>query len=175
MDKILLFILLGIGVISDYKSNQISNWLCLSGGVLGLLLIWNRKGIDGIEDITAGLVITLGILLPFWLLRIIGGGDVKMMMMASCFLGIHVLELLAISGICSAIYGAFLLEKRRNFRKRMMLLMTYCRECVLQGTIYHYPFDKDSREDREDGGIHISYAIFVGYVIGTITGVLPGI
>lgn len=175
MEKILLFILLGIGAVSDYRSNRVSNWLCLFGGIMGLLLTWKKKGFTGIEDIITGMIIILGILLPLWFLHIIGGGDVKLMMMTSCYLGFRVWKLLAISAVFSAIYAIFLLVKRKNLRRRMNLLVVYCRECVLQGAIRVYPFDKDERVDREDGGIHISYAILAGYVIRLLIEDFPGI
>lgn len=171
MDKILLFILLVINVILDYRSDRISNRMCLLGGMIGLFLVGSQKGLTGIEDVIIGIIVIMGILLPFWILHIIGGGDVKLMMMASCYLGIHVLKLLAVSAVCSAVYSIFLLGMRRNVRRRMTLLLTYCRECVLEGTMQAYPFDKNRREDREDGGIHISYTVLAGYVIGIAMGI----
>ena len=173
MDKILLFVLLGIGVISDYRTDKISNWLCLPGGIMGFFLIWRQEGSVGIEDAIVGMLAIMGILIPLWVLHVIGGGDVKLMMMASCYLGTYVLKLLAISAVCSAIYGIFLLGRRRNLRRRMGLLVAYCQECVLARTIRPYPFDKNEKEDREDGGIHISYAVLAGYVIGIIMSVFP--
>jgi hypothetical protein len=106
------------------------------------------------------------------MLHILGGGDVKLLLMTACYLGMQVKELLILSGLCSAVYGILLLIVRRNAGKRICLFLTYCRDCVTERILKPYPFDKTNLKDKQNGGIHLTYPIFAGYAIGIMTGVL---
>jgi prepilin peptidase CpaA len=98
----LLICLLVIAAWSDIKTQRIPNWLVLSGIVIGLLangLLPAGLGINntfvpgGLGWLAAlqGMGLGLAVLLPLYLLRAMGAGDVKLMGMAGAFLGpVHV-------------------------------------------------------------------------------------
>lgn len=93
----LLCVLLAIAMWSDAKSNRVPNKLVFSGAALGLLLngilpegygfASQLPGALGLLDAAYGLAIGLGILLPFYMLRVLGAGDVKLMAMVGAFVG----------------------------------------------------------------------------------------
>ncbi|MDO4553941.1 MAG: A24 family peptidase [Lachnospiraceae bacterium] len=164
--RIILFLYLLSAVFWDSSKDKIPNWLCVIGAVSGLFLNWYHGGVGLFFKGIEGSMLVLGILLPFWVLSVVGGGDVKLMMMAGCYLGpTPSLVLLGLSAICNAIYGLVLLICRKNFRKRMSLFMQYIKDCIMSGTRREYPFNRESAKDRQEGGIHVSYGILAGYII----------
>lgn len=71
---------------SDLRSRRIPNALTMSGLAAGLLL----RGIAGPEALVEGLVgilLALVVTLPFLMLGVIGGGDVKLLMAIAGFMG----------------------------------------------------------------------------------------
>lgn len=83
----ILLTLLFIAAWQDYRDYCIKNSLVLSGAVLGILLsIFLPVGMGALESIT-GWLTGLLLLLPLYLLRMMGAGDVKLMAMVGAFVG----------------------------------------------------------------------------------------
>jgi prepilin peptidase CpaA len=83
----------------DIRSRRIPNNLVLTGIIAGLLLnalLPETMGGRGITSSVTGLVVGFLLLLPFYLLRAMGAGDIKLIAMTGAFLGPH------------ATFGAFL-------------------------------------------------------------------
>jgi prepilin peptidase CpaA len=74
----------------DIRRNRIPNWLVFGGAVYGLLystLVPAYSRDIGILFALGGLGVGLAMLLPMYVLRVMGAGDVKFMAMAGTFLG----------------------------------------------------------------------------------------
>ena len=96
-----LLALLVTAAVIDVRRHRIPNWLTLSGTAFGLLysafvpffmdhgFLWSL----------GGWAIGFGLLFPFWLMRIMGAGDVKLMAMAGALLGV--------TGVIPAILASF--------------------------------------------------------------------
>ena len=93
-----LAVLLAFAAWSDFKRHRIPNSIVFSGVLLGILLnsllfpglgFANRygPGAGGFVFALGGLGLGLVCLLPFYLLRAMGAGDVKLMAMVGAFLG----------------------------------------------------------------------------------------
>jgi len=85
-----LIVLLVAAALIDTKSNRIPNWLVFGGAAFGIA--YNAIFSVFPRDIgwliaLEGLGVGLGMLLPFYLLRAMGAGDVKLMAMVGAFLG----------------------------------------------------------------------------------------
>src|SRR5471032_315693 len=101
---ILLCTLLALAVWNDLRTRRIPNWLVFSGALLGLTLnaalpagaglFIAPQGAIGLLWALAGLALGLLLLLPMYMLRALGAGDVKLMAMLGAFVGP-----LAIAGI----------------------------------------------------------------------------
>ena len=87
---LLLLPLLFFAAWHDISSRRIPNYLVFPGAVLGVLsnaLLPQEMGGLGALDSLAGWSVGLVLLLPLYLLRIMGAGDVKLMAMVGAFLG----------------------------------------------------------------------------------------
>jgi prepilin peptidase CpaA len=114
--RALLLLLLCIAAYQDYRSYRISNILVVSGSLLGVLLNTLLPAGIGLFESFAGWGVGLLLLLPLYLLRAMGAGDVKLIAMVGAFLGpqailISSLYILITGGmlsICVAMYHGVL-------------------------------------------------------------------
>ena len=77
--KIALAVLALLAAGWDLKTRTIPNWLTVAGIVVGLALGWQ----EGLKGIGLGLALQV----PFFVLGMIGGGDVKLMAAAGAIAG----------------------------------------------------------------------------------------
>lgn len=85
--------LLVVAAFTDIRTGRIPNWLVFGGAVYGLA--YNAFFPPSVRDVgivfaLGGLALGLGALLPLYLLRAMGAGDVKLMAMTGAFLGASV-------------------------------------------------------------------------------------
>jgi prepilin peptidase CpaA len=82
-----LSLLLAGAVICDYRSHRIPNLICVALLVSGLSLQVVSQGMQGFLVGLGGVAVALLILLPFYAVRGMGAGDVKMLAASGSFLG----------------------------------------------------------------------------------------
>lgn len=68
-----------IAGIFDFRSRRVPNWLSVTGLATGLSLNLYLAGLMGLKTSLLGLGLALLFYLPLFLLRAMGGGDVKLM------------------------------------------------------------------------------------------------
>ena len=108
-----LFALLVTASVSDYRTHKIPNWLTAGGIVIALIYNTaaplNRD--QGFLWAFGGLMVGFLVMLPCYVLRIMGAGDVKLMAMVGAFLGItdtlHAIIYSLIAGGIAALLFAF--------------------------------------------------------------------
>ena len=71
--------LVAVAAINDLRSRTIPNWLVLAGIAGGFTLNPWISGWPGLKDASLGFGVALLVYLPLFLLRAMGGGDVKLM------------------------------------------------------------------------------------------------
>lgn len=83
-----LFCLLVIAAVIDYRTYKIPNWLTLAGMAFGLTYNAVFPFQVGFLSASGGLLLGFLIMLPLYVLRAMGAGDVKLMAMVGTFLGV---------------------------------------------------------------------------------------
>ena len=99
-----ILIVLALAVRQDLAHHRISNVLTFGAAAAGVALAWLTHGSDGAMLALAGAALGLACLLPLYLCKGMGAGDVKLMAAAGAFLGpinafIATLATLAIGGV----------------------------------------------------------------------------
>ena len=108
----LLLALLVVAAVIDVRTMRIPNWLTVGGVLCGLAVsAWLAPRLmEGIGTSVVGALVGLGVLLPLWLVRVLGAGDVKLMAAVGAFLGplgtLHALAYVAMAGGAAALLVA---------------------------------------------------------------------
>jgi prepilin peptidase CpaA len=132
----LLLLLLFAAAWYDVRSYRIPNKLVFSGMIIAVTfntIVPPEVGGLGILDSLAGLAVGLVALLPLYLLRIMGAGDVKLMAMTGAFLGAvgaaAALMCVLLSGgllaLGVALYQGNLLKLLQNLKMMVYITLAY--------------------------------------------------
>jgi prepilin peptidase CpaA len=101
-----------VGAALDVRFRRIPNWL--TGGTLLLGLLGNVlvRGLDGAFIALAGAALGLGLLLPFYAIRGMGAGDVKLLAGVGAIIGPFALVSVAVyGGVVGGLISLFVLTK----------------------------------------------------------------
>jgi prepilin peptidase CpaA len=83
----LLALLVLVAAIYDIRFRRIPNWLVLTGFCLGIALNTYFAHVNGFLLSLLGAALALAVYLPFFALRAMGAGDVKLMIAIGAFVG----------------------------------------------------------------------------------------
>jgi len=106
--------------VTDARTRRIPNLLVVSGAAAGLFLnIW-LGGAAGLLRSTMGLLVGFCVFLPFFLLRGMGGGDVKLMAaLGACLGALAILQTALVASFAGAIY-ALIVATRLGLLRRTL-------------------------------------------------------
>ena len=93
--------LLAIACYGEIRAHRIPNWLTLGGILLGLGSGFIENSFSGLWATALGLLVAGGVFLPFCLLGVVGGGDMKLMAAVGAIVG-YPLALRVLTGTCIA-------------------------------------------------------------------------
>ncbi len=168
MEHSILAVVLALAAYFDYREDKIPNRICFAGSVGGLLTVLFQQGLPaGAERCAWALGIFL-CLFPLWRLHIMGAGDIKLIMTGAILLGTDSIRFLLASGVCIGLHALFIMISRKNYYKRMALFFRYVLDCWTHKELEPYPFEAE--KDAADGGIRISYGLFVGHLLAMMIG-----
>jgi prepilin peptidase CpaA len=104
--------------ITDLRWRKIPNWLTYPAAPAAIMLHYGVAGRHAALLSMAGAALGLAVLLPFVLLRVLGGGDWKLIGGLGAFLGIHrLIPVLFLTLIINAVMALVLVLWRRRFRE----------------------------------------------------------
>ncbi len=88
---VVLFVLLVIAAVIDFRTYRIPNWLTVGGTLFALIYatLNSVSAMSGLLVALGGMAIGFLVMLPTYLLRLMGAGDVKLMAMVGAFLGMY--------------------------------------------------------------------------------------
>ncbi len=117
----LLMILVTIAGLIDIHSRRIPNWLTVTGAVLGVSLNGFLYGWPGVWFACKGLGLAMLVYLPFFALRGMGAGDVKLMAAVGSLVGPwNWLGVFVVTGILGGIIGLILAMSRGRARATLL-------------------------------------------------------
>jgi prepilin peptidase CpaA len=95
----------------DARSRRIPNTLVLAGALTGLGLAWMPAGLGAVSSVTGGMV-GLVLLAPFYFLRWLGAGDVKLVAATGFFVGFPAIAQVVLfiglaGGVLSLVWGGW--------------------------------------------------------------------
>jgi prepilin peptidase CpaA len=129
--EIALAALVIVAAVYDIRFRRIPNWLVVSGFCLGLALNVYFHRADGLILTLLGAVLALAVYLPFFALRAMGAGDVKLMIAIGAFVGAkNWLILFLITAILGGILAVCLLLLRGGLMRALKNVLFILGELV---------------------------------------------
>lgn len=162
-----LYIVLGISVTVDIRSQRIPNWLSYPSILSGIIYHTGMKGLDGFTFSIEGVAIGILLLLIPYLLGGMGAGDAKLLGVVGAFLGPKgVLIAFVFTAIVGGIYALAILIFRR-----------YLIETIKRygGTLKTFIFTREFiyiRPTAEEKRTKLYYGVAIA--LGTIISVVCG-
>lgn len=84
---LILFSVLSISVLSDFRTSKIPNAYVLCGVISGLMLNTVYDGLDGLKSSVLGIVLPVFLLCLFFYARLLGAGDIKLFCAIGALMG----------------------------------------------------------------------------------------
>ena len=162
---ILLTFILLLATYTDIKKHLIPNALSLGGIIIGFSINIYQSGFDGALFSLGGLAVGFFLLIPFYALKGMAAGDVKLMAAIGTFLGpmttlTVVLSTLICGGVLAILYIIFKNGGRITFQRYGTMIKTFY---ATHKWIYIKPTEQDV------AGLRFPYAgaILTGTLVGT--------
>lgn len=153
-----LDILLTVAVIQDFRQTKVSNRLILVGLFIAIVFRIFGDGIQAVVWALPNIIFPVIILYLFYLMRILGAGDIKLFSVVGGFLKFN--ELVSCM-MCAFIVGAIIslikMLYERTLSYRLFLGERYLRS-ILMGDFGPYSFKS------KDSIMHFSLAILLGVI-----------
>jgi prepilin peptidase CpaA len=166
----ILFVLLVIAAVNDYRIYKIPNWLTMGGALLALShSVFASSAIhpDFVSSI-GGLALGLIVMLPPYALRVMGAGDVKLMAMTGAFLGMYeilpaVIATFVVGGVAAVAFALYRKALRKMFAN-LKSIVHLTAISAMSGTVPGMQVQGMSSIGRMPYGISICIGT-IGYVV----------
>lgn len=130
---------LSVAVFVDMRRYKIPNLCIVVGMIAGLIMTYASYSFAGVGEALAQAGLVFLVLYPFYLMRGIGAGDVKLFIMTACFLqGKRLLDYLLISMLIAGAVSIFKMICFTESRQRLLYLGRYLRKVALTGSVDAY-------------------------------------
>lgn len=154
---IISILLIGATLI-DFKFYRIPNWLVIVGTIMGLMLHPDNLG----KKILQMMVVFI-VFYPFFLIKGIGAGDIKLFMMLSLYFEKEKIFLIvAISFFLAAVISIIKILFDRNAREQLYKGLGFLRKLVITKTLDPYECNKTNKNTM----VRMSLPITIATVIG---------
>ena len=162
----ILFVILLLASLWDYKYGKIPNYLILTGMVLGAIRLMAREDIYDILKYILGIILPVFLFYPVYKVGGIGAGDIKLFSV----LGFYFPFMQSMFCIFTSLFlAAFLslikMAYCQNFTERMEYLISYIRDSIILGKFHYYHKDSSIQGKTERNQIHLAFPIFLGVLV----------
>ena len=101
-----------VALVTDVRTRRIPNWLTASTLLIGVVANTYLRGVEGTLASVEGVALGLAILLPFYIFRTMGAGDVKLLAAFGAVLGPQMLISVAVyASIVGGIQSLIILRR----------------------------------------------------------------
>jgi prepilin peptidase CpaA len=118
----------------DVKSRRIPNLLTFPALLLGLLVHLAVEGLPGLGRSALGMLVAGGLMMPGWLLKWKGGGDVKLMAAVGAWFGFPLALMAALLSLIAGGVVAFLWAARHRVLRQSLWGASLMGAWLLSGT-----------------------------------------
>lgn len=163
----MLGILITLALVSDIKTKKIKNAIVVPFILYGLL--WNLYNfkLTGLTNSLLGIVFPIIVLFPFFYLKMLGAGDVKLFCAIGAINGIQfVINNMICSFLAGGIIALLLILVRKNLLQRLGKLFIYLKFCILSKTIQ--PYEKGITTGT--GSFRFAFAVMIGLLVQNYLG-----
>ncbi len=144
-----MIILIGVfcaAVYMDLRFYKIPNLCILAGIASGFIMTCVSYSAVELFASCATMVIIFAVFYPFYLMGGLGAGDVKLLMMTSCFMkGGCFIQYLLVTFALAAVISVIKMLLFRESRERVLYLGGYLKKAALTGSIDSYRVDKTNK------------------------------
>jgi prepilin peptidase CpaA len=173
VSEIALAALVVTAAVYDIRFRRIPNWLVVTGLCLGLALNVFFLRVDGLILALLGAALAFGVYLPFFALRAMGAGDVKLMIAIGAFVGgKNWLVLFFITAILGGILAVCLLLIRGGLIRALKNVLFILGELVRLRSPYHRDPALDVKHPRAVTLPH-GVSIALGTLVFLLLEILP--
>lgn len=150
-----------MATLSDVKLGKINNHLVFTAFAFGQLWGLYKNGYIGLLDSVSGGLLPL-LLFPFFLMRMLGAGDIKLLMALGAWLGFeNCSRLMVLSILWGGVMAMVVMTVHKNFAMRFKKLWVYMKACILGCRLL--PYRDFSRMER-GSALPFALAVLLGLV-----------
>lgn len=159
----LALLIAGIALITDIRYHKVFNWLTLPAIGIGLILGF-IPGQGGMPSHILGAGVGFGIFFILYAMKIVGGGDVKLMIGLGAIMGYpFIFALTFYSLVAGAVIGIFEMIISKRFLKGIKNIFLFFKQALT-------PELKPFIPEKDMGKIPFAVSIFIGVIISLLTG-----
>jgi prepilin peptidase CpaA len=147
-----------VAALIDIRWRRIPNWLTLAALVGGLAVHVLRLGVAGVPIALGGAALGLCLLLPFYLIRAVGAGDVKLLAGLGALLGPAALVSVVIyGGLVGGVISVVMLARRHELQRSV-------------SDILHNPFNLRRGGAKAPYGVAIASGVYLSMLLPSVIG-----
>ena len=136
---ITMIVILALALYYDVKEQKIKNFITIPAAVTGIAINLTERGLEGVFLSLQGWIVPVLALMVFYAIKVMGAGDIKLFAALGAIMGLKfVIYSFIYTVYIGAVIAFFLLVRRNQFKKRLMYLGSYFRNCFLTGKLYPY-------------------------------------
>ncbi|MCX8129817.1 MAG: prepilin peptidase [Clostridia bacterium] len=163
INHIAVVLLVILSLVCDIKTCKIKNGIVFPFILLGVAVNSMTGGFSGALRAFAGIMLPITLLIVFFLLRMLGAGDIKLFSALGAILGLKpVLYIMVYSFLCGGIIALILILIRKNGIQRLIHLLKYIKVSILTFSLLPY----NEFGNKSDGSLfRFSYAVACGTLV----------